>query len=110
MALIRFMEFILITLDLAYLGAINPLNKYLIVILMSAIVYSLIAIASYSFTISMLIVFTLVLAIGVADTALLVLVVTTQLIMPSIGLYTVCFINVILDALVLIIILELIRR
>jgi len=55
MALVRYVEFVLIVLDLAYLGILNPLNKFLIAILMTAIVYSLLAVSSYSLTTNILI-------------------------------------------------------
>ncbi|MGC8542932.1 MAG: hypothetical protein ACP5NQ_03235 [Vulcanisaeta sp.] len=109
MALIRYVEFILIVLDLAYLGVLNPLNKFLIAILMTAIVYSLLAIASYSFVLNMVITLLLVLAITGADITLLMLVILTPTV-PAIGMYTTCFINVIFDALIIVMIVELIRR
>jgi len=109
MALVRYVEFVLIVLDLAYLGILNPLNKFLIAILMTAIVYSLLAVSSYSLTTNILITLLLVLAITGTDVALLVLVIMTPTI-PSIGLYTVFFINVILDVLVIVLNIELIRR
>ncbi|MFP3281113.1 MAG: hypothetical protein RXO76_08640, partial [Vulcanisaeta sp.] len=101
--------FVLIVLDLAYLGILNPLNKFLIAILMTAIVYSLLAVSSYSLTTNILITLLLVLAITGTDVALLVLVIMTPTI-PSIGLYTAFFINVILDVLVIVLNIELIRR
>lgn len=109
MALVRYVEFVLIVLDLAYLGILNPLNKFLIAILMTAIVYSLLAVSSYSLTTNILITLLLVLAITGTDVALLVLVIMTPTI-PSIGLYTAFFINVILDVLVIVLNIELIRR
>jgi hypothetical protein len=109
MALVRYVEFVLIVLDLAYLGVLNPLNKFLIAILMTAIVYSLLAVSSYSLTTNILITLLLVLAITGTDVALLVLVIMTPTI-PSIGLYTAFFINVILDVLVIVLNIELIRR
>ncbi|MFP3296895.1 MAG: hypothetical protein RXN78_04830 [Vulcanisaeta sp.] len=109
MALVRYVEFVLIVLDLAYLGILNPLNKFLIAILMTAIVYSLLAVSSYSLTTNILITLLLVLAITGTDVALLVLVIMTPTI-PSIGLYTAFFINVILDMLVIVLNIELIRR
>ncbi len=109
MALIRYVEFILIILDLAYLGILNPLNKYLIVILMTAIVYSLLAISNYSFTTGTWITLLLVLAIMASDTTLLVLTVISPVV-SAIGLYTACFINIILDILVVVIVIELVRR
>jgi hypothetical protein len=75
MALVRYVEFVLIVLDLAYLGILNPLNKFLIAILMTAIVYSLLAVSSYSLTTNILITLLLVLAITGTDVALLVLVI-----------------------------------
>ncbi len=109
MALIRYVEFILIVLDFAYLGMLNPLNKFLIAILMTAIVYSLLAVASYSFIMNMWVTLILVLAIASADAALLILAVITPSV-SAIGLYTACFINIILDVLVTITVIELIRR
>ncbi len=109
MALIRYVEFMLIVLDLAYLGILNPLNKFLIAILMTAIVYSLLAVSSYSFVINMWIVLLLVLAMTGADATLLVLAVATPPV-SAIGLYTTCFINIILDILIIVIVFELIRR
>ncbi|ADN50287.1 hypothetical protein [Vulcanisaeta distributa] len=109
MALIRYVEFILIVLDFAYLGMLNPLNKFLIAILMTAIVYSLLAVASYSFIMNMWVTLILVLAIASADAALLILAVITPSV-STIGLYTACFINIILDVLVTITVIELIRR
>ncbi|KUO81194.1 MAG: hypothetical protein AT718_04120, partial [Vulcanisaeta sp. JCHS_4] len=90
-------------------GILNPLNKFLIAILMTAIVYSLLAVSSYSLTTNILITLLLVLAITGTDVALLVLVIMTPTI-PSIGLYTAFFINVILDVLVIVLNIELIRR
>ncbi|WP_054842148.1 hypothetical protein [Vulcanisaeta distributa] len=110
MALIRYVEFILIVLDFAYLGMLNPLNKFLIAILMTAIVYSLLAVASYSFIMSMWITLILVLAVTSADAALLVLAVITPPSASTIGLYTACFINIILDVLVTVTVIELVRR
>ncbi|GAB6943638.1 hypothetical protein [Vulcanisaeta sp. JCM 14467] len=109
MALIRYVEFILIVLDFAYLGVLNPLNKFLIAILMTAIVYSLLAVSSYSFVMSMWVTLILVLAIAGADAALLILAIVTPSV-PTIGLYTVCFINIILDVLVIVMVIELVRR
>ncbi len=109
MALIRYVEFVLIVLDFAYLGMLNPLNKFLIAILMTAIVYSLLAVASYSFIMNMWVTLTLVLAIAGADAALLVLAIITPP-ASAIGLYTACFINIILDVLVTITVIELVRR
>lgn len=109
MALIRYVEFILIVLDFAYLGVLNPLNKFLIAILMTAIVYSLLAVSSYSFVINTWIVLLLVLAMTGADATLLVLAVVTPSV-SAIGLYTTCFINIILDALIVVMVFELIRR
>ncbi|WP_054853410.1 hypothetical protein [Vulcanisaeta distributa] len=109
MALVRYVEFILIVLDFAYLGVLNPLNKFLVAILMTAIVYSLLAVASYSFIMSMWIILLLVLAVSSADAVLLVLAVMTPS-MSTIGLYTMCFINIILDILVIVMVIELVRR
>ncbi len=109
MALIRYVEFVLILLDFAYLGMLNPLNKFLIAILMTAIVYSLLAVSSYSFMMSMWITLLLVLAVAGADVTLLILAVITPSI-PAIGLYTACFINIILDVLVTVTVIELVRR
>ncbi|WP_054858001.1 hypothetical protein [Vulcanisaeta sp. JCM 16159] len=109
MALVRYVEFILIVLDFAYLGVLNPLNKFLVAILMTAIVYSLLAVANYSFIMSMWIILLLVLAVTSADVVLLVLAVMTPS-MSTIGLYTMCFINIILDVLVIVMVIELVRR
>ena len=109
MALIRYVEFILIVLDFAYLGVLNPLNKFLIAILMTAIVYSLLAVSSYSFVMSMWVTLILVLAIAGVDAALLILAIVTPSV-PTIGLYTACFINIILDVLVIVMVIELVRR
>ena len=109
MALIRYVEFILIVLDFAYLGMLNPLNKFLIAILMTAIVYSLLAVSSYSSIMNMWVTLILVLAIAGADAVLLVLAVMTPSV-STIGLYTACFINIILDALVTVMVIELVRR
>ncbi|MCG2895467.1 MAG: hypothetical protein L7H05_04425 [Vulcanisaeta sp.] len=109
MALIRYVEFVLVTLDLAYLGVLNPLNKYLIAILMTAIVYSLLAVSTYSFTVNALIILLFVLAITGVDASLLTLILTF-LTIPSIGLYTTFFLNVMLDVVVIALNIELVRR
>jgi len=109
MALIRYVEFVLVTLDLAYLGVLNPLNKYLIAILMTAVVYSLLAVSTYSFTVSTLITLLFILAVTSADVSLLVLILTSSTI-PSISLYTTSFLNVILDVVIIALNIELIRR
>ena len=109
MALIRYVEFILMVLDFAYLGMLNPLNKFLIALLMTAIVYSLLAVSSYSLAMNMWITLILVLAIAGADITLLVLAVMTTS-MQAIGLYTACFINIILDVPVVVTVIELVRR
>lgn len=45
-----------------------------------------------------------------SDTALLALTVISPPIISAIGLYTACFVNIILDILVVVIVIELVRR
>ncbi|WP_069808277.1 hypothetical protein [Vulcanisaeta thermophila] len=109
MALIRFMEFVLVTLDLAYLGVVYSMSKFLIIILMTAIIYSLLSVATYSLTLNPWLILIFLTAVTAIDLALVVLVSLTY-IMPIISLYTTCFIDVVLDAAAIVLNLELIRR
>lgn len=109
MALIRFVEFILLTLDLAYLGIIYSMTKFLIVILMTAIVYALLSVATYSLSLNPWLILIFLLAVAVADVSLIVIT-TSVSAMPIISLYTTCFIDLVLDAVAIVINLELIRR
>jgi len=107
-ALVRFTEFALLSVDLSYLSVLDPLTRFLVILLVTAIVYAILSISTYMLGINLAVSLALVTLITAVDAFLfvsLILAGTTS----SISVYITSYINMLIDAVLMVLMVELLR-
>jgi hypothetical protein len=104
----RFTEFALLSASLAYLDLVNTLARFLVILLITAIVYSILSVSTYILGMNIAISLVLIALITAVDGFLFSTVILTGII-SSISIYITSFINILIDVVLLVIITELIR-